>query len=293
MVTFVDAVPFALIVVSSVSHALWNYMAKGSSARLTYIWLMNVTSQLTVLPFFILFMRDWSIPWNVLPLLVASGCAELIYFLALSRAYDVGDLSLMYPLARSSPLFVAVLSMLILGERISPWGVAGILLIVVGVYTLHLKSFRVNEILLPLRSVRGAASQLALLAALGTTAYSIIDSRGVALIDPVRYNFWLEILLTLLLTPFALKGGAGVAADTWRNQGLRASVSGFLMRGGYMLVLIAMTMAPVSYILTLRQVSVVMGALLGVVLLKESYGRMRLLSSAIIFIGVYILGALA
>jgi uncharacterized membrane protein len=54
-----------------------------------------------------------------------------------------------------------------------------------------------------------------------------------------------------------------------------------------------MTLAPVSYILALRQVSVVLGALLGVALLRESYGRERLLGSAIIFAGVYILGALA
>ena len=293
MILFVEAVPFILVAISSVSHATWNYMAKGSSVRLAFIWLMNLTSQLTFLPFFIIYMSDWSVPWSVLPLLLASSIAELIYFLALSRAYDVGDLSLVYPLARSSPLFVAVLSVLILGEMISFWGIAGILLIIFGVYTLHLRSFRIKEMLMPLRSVRDKASQLALLAALGTTAYSLIDSRGVSMIDPIRYNFWLEIFLTLMLTPFTLKGGAGVAAGTWRNQGFRALVSGILMRGGYILVLVAMTMAPVSYILAIRQVSIVMGALLGVAILKDRYGRMRLLSSSIIFVGVYILGALA
>ena len=70
-------------------------------------------------------------------------------------------------------------------------------------------------------------------------------------------------------------------------------VSGFIMRGGYLLVLSTMTLAPVSYILALRQVSVVLGALLGVALLRESYGRERLIGSAVIFAGVYILGVLA
>jgi len=40
-------------------------------------------------------------------------------------------------------------------------------------------------------------------------------------------------------------------------------------------------------------VSVVLGAAMGVALLKERYGRIRLLSSIIIFLGVYILGAFA
>jgi uncharacterized membrane protein len=65
------------------------------------------------------------------------------------------------------------------------------------------------------------------------------------------------------------------------------------MRVGYIFALYTMTLAPVSYILALRQVSVVLGTVLGVAVLKESYGRQRLLGSVIIFVGVYVLGALA
>jgi uncharacterized membrane protein len=65
------------------------------------------------------------------------------------------------------------------------------------------------------------------------------------------------------------------------------------MRGGYMLVLLAMSIAPVSYILALRQVSVVIGALMGVVFLKEKYGRIRIIGSIIIFLGVFILSVFA
>jgi len=74
---------------------------------------------------------------------------------------------------------------------------------------------------------------------------------------------------------------------------LKVSFAGVLMRGGYMLVLYAMSIAPVSYILALRQVSVVIGALMGVVFLKESYGRVRVIGSIIIFLGVFLLGVFA
>ena len=60
-----------------------------------------------------------------------------------------------------------------------------------------------------------------------------------------------------------------------------------------MLVLLAMSIAPVSYILALRQVSVVIGALMGVVFLKEKYGRIRIIGSIIIFLGVFILSVFA
>jgi len=55
-------------------------------------------------------------------------------------------------------------------------------------------------------------------------------------------------------------------------------VSGFIMRGSYLLVPYTMMLTPVSYILAMRQVNVVLGALIG---------------SAVIFAGVYILGVLA
>ena len=59
------------------------------------------------------------------------------------------------------------------------------------------------------------------------------------------------------------------------------------------MVLYAMSLAQVSYILALRQISVVLGALMGVIFLGEKYGRVRIIGSVIIFLGVYILGVLA
>ena len=65
------------------------------------------------------------------------------------------------------------------------------------------------------------------------------------------------------------------------------------MKGGYVLVLVAMSFIEVSYILSIRQFSVIIGTFLGLVLLKEENGVMRLAGSGVIFMGIYILGALA
>jgi drug/metabolite transporter (DMT)-like permease len=87
--------------------------------------------------------------------------------------------------------------------------------------------------------------------------------------------------------------GVSALREELRGSLLTISVAGVLMKGGYMLVLVAMSLAQVSYILALRQVSVVLGAALGVALLKERYGGVRIVGSAIIFLGVYLLGAVA
>jgi uncharacterized membrane protein len=286
--------PFAvgLILVSAASHAVWNYLAKGSRDKDSFMLLMNVTSQLTILPVFLLLLRDWALPLDVLPFIVLSAVAEAVYFLALSRAYDAGDLSVVYPVARSAPLFVAVAGAVLLGEPITVVGFAGILLVLVGVYVLHLKGLRWGSLLEPLRSFRGPAFGFALIAALGTTAYSLSDKAGVTRVDPLLYSFWLEIAITVALTPIVMRsrGLRGVAAE-WGRAKARITVSGALMRGGYLLVLVAMTLAPVGYLLALRQVSVVVGALLGLALLGEGYGAPRLIGSATIFAGVYVLAA--
>jgi uncharacterized membrane protein len=170
----------------------------------------------------------------------------------------------------------------------------GILLVLIGVYILHLRSLRVESLFEPLRSFRGSAFGFAVIAAIGTTIYSLSDKVGVTRVDPILYTFWLEIFITLVLTPIVLKNrGYRKIRSEWRISFSRITLSGALMRGGYLLVLIAMTLAPVGYILALRQVSVVIGALLGVALLGEGYGAPRLLGSASIFTGVYLIAALA
>jgi uncharacterized membrane protein len=280
--------------VSALSHATWNFLAKGARDKDSYMLLMNLTSQLTFIPVFLLFLHDWLLTVEALPFLLVSGAAETVYFLGLSGAYEIGDLSVVYPVARSSPLFVAILATLFMGERLTPWGVAGISLIIVGVYVLHMRSLKGGGALRILHELSGRASQLALVAALGTTIYSLADKVAVSRIDPLLYAFWLEIFITMFLTPAIVgrRGWKGVKAE-WEKSSFRVTVSGFLTRGGYLLVLFAMTVSPISYILALRQVSVVIGAAMGVMLLREGYGAPRLLGSIIIFAGVYVLGALA
>jgi drug/metabolite transporter (DMT)-like permease len=87
--------------------------------------------------------------------------------------------------------------------------------------------------------------------------------------------------------------GKDAILQEWRKSRVNATTGGFLMRFGYVLVLIAMSRVQVSYVLALRQFSVVLGAAAGVLLLHEKYGRVRLVSSTIIFFGVYILAVLA
>lgn len=279
---------------SAVSHALWNYVAKEAGDKDSFMLLINVFSLAIFLPVFYVILPEIYFPVEILPFLFVSGVAETIYFLALGKAYETGDLSVVYPVARSSPMFVAIAASLLIGERISPWGALGIALILFGVYVLHLKGWSGEELTRPLKALGDPASRYAFVAALGTTVYSISDKMGVTAVDPLLYSFWLGFVITGMMSLVIVKRrGVSLLREELRGSLFKVSVAGVLVKGGYMLVLVAMSMAQVSYILALRQVSVVLGAALGVVLLKERYGGVRIVGSMIIFVGVYLLGALA
>ncbi len=103
---------------------------------------------------------------------------------------------------------------------------------------------------------------------------------GVTAADPIAYSLWLEVFIVPLLTVAILwRRGKDAMAREWRNSQVNVTAGGFLMRFGY--------------VLALRQLSVVVGAAAGVLILREKYGRVRLVSSTVIFFGVYILAVLA
>jgi drug/metabolite transporter (DMT)-like permease len=280
--------------VSALSHALWNYLAKEGRDKDSFMYLLNIFAFILYLPIFYFILPEFRFPFEIAPFLFTSAAAEIIYFTGLGKAYETGDLSVVYPLARSSPIFVTIVAAIVLREKITRWGILGIALIFLGVYMLHLQSFNLHQLTLPFRSLKEKASKFALMAALGTTVYSISDKLGVTQVDPILYAFWLCLIIPSLMTiVFFARRGVKVLREELKDSILRLAVAGFLMKGGYILVLVAMSLAQVSYILALRQVSVVLGAVLGIIFLKEKYGRIRIVSSLIIFFGVYILGVLA
>jgi drug/metabolite transporter (DMT)-like permease len=94
-------------------------------------------------------------------------------------------------------------------------------------------------------------------------------------------------LAALLLTPVVLRRGA-IAAEWRRGPGAVFGVA-LLMTSGYVLILLALRIAPVSYVAPARELGIVFGALLGSVLLREGHLPQRATGSALIVAGVLLL----
>ncbi|WP_445401938.1 hypothetical protein [Zobellella sp. An-6] len=289
--------PLALLLVlsSAALHALWNLLGKRVSPGYGFFWLANLTQCLLLLPFGLWMLgREQGLAfWGWL---LASGLCQNLYMAALAAAYRQGDLSLAYPLARALPMLLVGVGGLALGQVISPAAGVGMALVLAGCLllpVLSLRHWRPGLYWTP-----GCA--LALLAALGTSGYSLIDAHAIGLLrdglDGLHgrqslaiYYLWLQVMavlftsLPLLLWP---RFRAGLAA-TARSAARPAMLTGIMMGLTYGLVLWAFALASqVSYVVALRQLSIPLGVLLGICWLGESHRGGKLPGAALILGGL-------
>ena len=281
-----------LVLVSAVMHAARNFLTKTAHDKQVFVWWYELLGLLFFAPVFVYgFWRKSFVLDGIWPMAILSGLLHFLYWLWLSRSLDEGDLSRVYPIARSAPALVFVLAVLFMGETVSLPGALGILLAALGVYTISLNRLTLAALGQPLRNFRkDAATRYALLTLLAVAAYSIVDKQAVTRFHPVAFAFiypWFSIVLLSGYITAAKKKGA--LRQEWRVNRRSILVCGVLGIFGYFLILVAFSLERISYVVGLRQISIVFSVLLGVIVLKEHHGRQRMISAVMIFIGVFLI----
>ena len=162
-------IAFQLVILAATLHAVWNFATKKIAGDLAVIWIGLVMACITFTPFIFFLAPDQMAFQKVYPHIIASGVIHAVYFFALAKAYEYGDISVVYPIARGSGIAgTAIAAFLLLQETISPIGVIGILAISVGIFLLGLKNGRQKHGIL-----------FALLVGLMIISYSIVDKLAV------------------------------------------------------------------------------------------------------------------
>lgn len=270
----------ALVVLSAFLHAAWSALMKRSPDLLAFNALQCVPSLvlgaalLPLLPVAGLGPGFWAV-------LAASSLIHGVYFLWLTRALELGDLSLVYPIVRSTPAVIPLLALPLLGERPSPAGAAGIAVVVAGVWLVQ------GEGRISRRALLSRAAVFAWLSLATTVGYSLTDKRAMTLLDAapwpspvprsVAYFFLLSAGSALVFLPLAGRhlARARLRASLRRELGLvLLSVAASL--ASYGLILEAFRSAPVSYVVAVRQSSVLFAVLLSVLWLRERPSAPRL-----------------
>jgi drug/metabolite transporter (DMT)-like permease len=273
----------SLVLMAALTHASWNLSAKYAADSRHFVWLFSAGSVLVYGPIVaaVVFVeqpqfsaRHW---WS----LAATSVLHLSYSISLQRGYRVSDLSVVYPIARGTgPLLSFIGAALLLGEAPTKQSIVGLVLIVGGILL-------VAGLLGHHERAPGKGVFYGLVTGAFIAAYTVNDGYAVKvlLISPFVIDFTGNLFRMVVLAPRAWRDRAGVAreARVYRKPVIVVSVLGPL---GYILVLFAMRLAPVSHVAPARELSTLVGAWFGSRLLRESSGPWRIAGAALIVAGV-------
>jgi drug/metabolite transporter (DMT)-like permease len=279
-------VALALVLTAALLHALWNIAAKKAGGNHHFALLSVLMTVVLWAPAAAWFgTGEWqrwgTVEWGVLG---ASAVAHVLYFSVLLTGYRKADLTVVYPVARGSgPLLASIAAVLILGEVVTLLGAAGILAVCGGVFLIA-GGTRLWRHADPkaLAGVRWGAATGVLIA-----TYTVIDGYAVKvlLLGPVIVDYVGNVLRVPLLALPVLRDRAGFV-PAMRAQWKHALIVAVLGPLGYILVLYAVTMAPLSHVAPAREVSMLFAALIGGRLLGEGDRALRLAGAACIALGV-------
>lgn len=286
----------ALVLVSVCMHAGWNVLGKRNAPSLAAFALAYGAGGAVMLPLVLLGPSLTALPSAFWGWLALSGLCQMLYMGGLAWAYARGDVSVLYPIARALPVvLVPLVSIALLGSRVLDiWDGLGMVLVVAGALCLplsHPQARRISTYLTP-------AMGFALLAASGTVGYSLIDKQALGLMQGAGHSgltagavfMVLQALMTLTWSVplLALLPAERRRLPALRQQGLTMLVvTGLMMTCTYGLVLIAMALTDeVSYVVALRQLSIPVGVLMGVLWLKEPASRAKALGTLVMLAGL-------
>jgi len=262
-----------LVLVTALSHALWNAWLKITGDRIVALALMGASY--FVLGLAALPVLGWPAP-TAGGYLAASTLVHTAYPLTLIAAYRCGDLSVVYPISRGTgPMLVTLVAAVFLGDSVGPMGFAAVGLIVAGIVGLaHASALRAPS-----------ALGLSLIAGGLIAAYTVLDGLGGRASSSAQsYVAWLFLASgTLLLAVGVVARGTGelwrLARPVWW-QGLCA---GGISALAYGIVVWAIRVAPMGLVAATRETSVAFAAVIASVWLRE---RVRWPAVLLVLIGV-------
>lgn len=287
------ALSVLLVTCSGLAHAVWNLLAKSSEDKAVFLWCIFMPSTILLLPVLIGEAGGTELSLQAWGMLLLSMLLQSLYAWLLSLTYKRGDLSQVYPIMRgTSTLLIPILGVLFLGERLPVWGWLGVLLMIAG-FLIMGGGFRRNpagdggkeqrdESLVPVL--------LAFAVGLTVTCYTLVDKWNLQVLSPLALLEVTNIGFVLGLTPSVLvrRNAGKLIRGRWGTV-LLGSV---LSPGSYLLFLFAVRHVQVASTAPLREIGIVFGTVLGLVVLKERFPARRLAASGIVLTGILMIAVL-
>lgn len=277
-----------LVLGAALAHATWNLLLKRSGMPLIYTWNICVAGTIATLPVALYVLAGSTISLIGWGFFLGTAVIHAFYFTLLAQAYEHGDMSLVYPLARGMGVALTPIgAVLILGEHISlPQGI-GIAGIVVGLLILQIPTDFSRETLAA--HFRPAAGLIfAVITGVTIATYSLWDKVGVSHVPPLLYVTG-AFLGPAISMSWLLRRRVSTLIAVWRAHPITMGAGAVLSPLAYSLALVALSIAQVSQVAPLREVGVVIGTVLGIVVLREPSAVPRISGAIVIALGAIVL----
>jgi|TARA_B100001113_G_scaffold187633_1_gene153652 drug/metabolite transporter (DMT)-like permease len=201
---------------------------------------------------------------------------------SLTRAYQNEDFSVAYPFARGlAPLLTVIILLFFFNRSISTNELIGIGIIILGILILfNAQKLKINfKILISL-----------LYFPVSIVFYTLVDAMGVKTADSTQqFIVWLFILIPIPMLLYSLANQKELVVSTFIENKYSLILASIGSLTSYSLVLWAYTQAPIYYVASIRESSIIFASLIGLIFFKEKGLVRRLIAAFVLFAGVIML----
>ncbi|MFY0598338.1 MAG: EamA family transporter [Cyclobacteriaceae bacterium] len=281
-----DILPLALVLVSTLTHAYWNYLIKSSRNKHIFTALSKLSEVIIFLIPAVYFLINSEFQIGFIWLVVVAATITFLNYFFLASAYKHGELSLVYPISRSSTIFLPILAFYFIDEKIDEVGATAVLLILLGTFVMHMETQSRGGMRAALRKIKNVGSLYAVLAALTVAGYTLWDKISISKMQPFLYFYMYTFIVAIIYNAFTfMKFDKTEIKREWNINRYKVVQVGFFNSITYIMILIALTMSKVTYVGGLRQLSIVAGAFLGYKLLGEKMSLPKIVGILISLVG--------
>lgn len=269
-----------LVLSSGLTHALWNLFTKRSIHKSVFLWCIHSVTLIILMPYFLIEMSQITLSPKVYGFILLSMTIQGGYILLLSKAYTHGDMSQVYPFMRGlGAMLTSLCSLVLFHEQISTAGVIGLSVIIISLFALS--GIRADS----RRNVNVKALGYACLVGLCISGYTLTDKAildagvsPVLLIQLSNISYFVALIIPVLRS--------GQLQREWSVNWRTMLLGSVLAPGSYLLFLFAMRLTPLAHIAPIREISTVFGTIFGILVLREQQGSRRIVTSALITLGI-------
>ena len=268
-----------VILIAAVLHASWNAFIKNKGNGFAKMTILATIIGVIVAPFtFVVGVP----PLETCMYLAVSIIAHTMYMHSLTRAYQNEDFSVAYPFARGlAPLLTVIILLFFFNRSISINELIGIGIIILGILILfNAQKFKFNfKILISL-----------LYFPVSIVFYTLVDAMGVKTAESTQqFIVWLFILIPIPMLVYSLANQKELIVSTFIENKYSLIVASIGSLTSYSLVLWAYTQAPIYYVASIRESSIIFASLIGLIFFKEKGLVRRLIAAFVLFAGVIML----